>query len=114
MSDARPDSRPGPALTPAQRAALPRELRPFVDPLGRLKGWPARQKVQRLAATYLAGKFEPGREYDEQAVNFLLMEWHTFGDWALLRRVLFDWRLLDRERDGSRYRLRADEPSARA
>jgi hypothetical protein len=89
---------------PADRP--PRELRPFLDDRGRLYRWPARQKVQRMAAAYLADRFEPDREYSERDVNFLLMEWHTFGDWALLRRMLFDWRFLDRERDGTRYRRR--------
>ena len=67
-----------------------------------------------MAAAYLATRFEPGREYSEREVNQLLLDWHTFGDWALLRRVMFDWCLLDRERDGSRYRLRSDPPDLRA
>lgn len=86
---------------------LPRELRPFVDETGRLTQWPVRQKVQRMAAAYLATRFEPGREYSEREVNQRLLDWHTFGDWALLRRVLFDWGHMDRERDGTRYRLRS-------
>ena len=64
-----------------------------------------------MAATLLAGRFEAGREYSEAEVNFLLIEAHTFGDWALLRRSLVDWRYLDRESDGSRYRLRPDAPT---
>ncbi len=88
------------------RSLLPRELRPFIDDRGRLFRWPSREKVQRMAVAYLAGKFEPGREYGEQEVNFLLLEWHSFGDWALLRRLLYNWKHLDREPDGSRYRLR--------
>ncbi len=86
------------------RSLLPRELRPFVDETGRLTQWPSRQKVQRMAAAYLATRFEAGREYSEQDVNFLLMDWHTFADWALLRRMLCDWRHLERESDGTRYR----------
>jgi hypothetical protein len=39
-------------------------------------------------------------------VNEILLEWHTFGDWALLRRWLCDWDHMERERDGTRYRLR--------
>ena len=86
--------------------ALPKELRPFMDDAGRVKQWPTRQKIQRMAAAYLAARFEPGREYSEREVNDLLNDWHTFADWALLRRVLFDWRFIDRESDGTRYRLR--------
>ncbi|HET9325734.1 MAG TPA: DUF2087 domain-containing protein [Candidatus Eisenbacteria bacterium] len=95
-----------------ERAALPRELRPFVDEEGRLTQWPVRQKVQRMALAYLADAFEPGREYGEREVNEILREWHTFGDWALLRRWLCDWDHMERERDGTRYRLRP-APSTR-
>jgi hypothetical protein len=94
------------------RSLLPRELRPFVDDEGRLAQWPVRQKVQRMATAYLASKFEPSREYSEREVNELLLDWHTFGDWALLRRLLCDWRHMERERDGSRYRLRSAQPAA--
>ena len=87
---------------------LPRELRPFMDEQGRLKQWPTKQKTQRMAIANLAAHFEPGRIYNEAQVNELLNEWHTFEDWALLRRVMFDWRVLDRESDGSRYWLRED------
>jgi hypothetical protein len=96
------------------RSALPRELRPFVDADGRLIGWPARQKTQRMAVALLASRFEPGREYSEKEVNFLLLEWHTFRDWALLRRSLVDWRHLQRESDGTRYRLAPERPDAAA
>ena len=92
------------------RTSIPRELRPFVDDQGRIVQWPARQKVQRMAAAYLAARFERGREYSEREVNELLIGWHTFGDWAILRRVMFDWGYLDRERDGSRYRLSPNPP----
>src|SRR5262249_59911860 len=97
------------------RQSLPRELRPFVDEQGRIEQWPSKQKTQRMAVEYLATKFEPGRNYNEKQVNELLNTWHTFEDWALLRRVLYDWRHLDRESDGSRYWLRAEpEPPRQA
>ena len=94
------------------RTDFPRELRPFVSDDGRLTQWPTRQKVQRMAIAYLATKFEPGREYREREVNELLMEWHTFRDWALLRRLLFDWCYMDRESDGTRYRRRPTADAA--
>jgi hypothetical protein len=90
--------------------SLPRALRPFVDADGRIRQWPSRQKTQRMAAALLAQRFEPGRQYTETEVNMLLMDGHTFADWALLRRVLYDWRFLDRESDGSRYWVRSDAP----
>jgi hypothetical protein len=87
------------------RDHLPGRLRPFVDSQGRITQWPSRMKIQRMAAALLARRFAPGREYTESEVNALLMDGHTFADWALLRRVLYDWRFLDRESDGSRYRV---------
>ena len=87
-----------------ERTSLPRELRPFVDEQGRLTRWPARLKIKRMAIDYLAPRFAPGREYTEREVNELLLQWHTFGDWALLRRLLCDWGYMARERDGTRYR----------
>lgn len=60
-----------------------------------------------MAAALLARRFESGRDYTETEVNMLLMDGHTFADWALLRRVLCDWHFLDRESDCSRYWLRA-------
>lgn len=92
------------------RSLLPRELRPFVADDGRLTQWPSRQKVQRLAAVLLARRFAPGRTYTEREVNFVLMDGHTFADWALLRRTLVDWRFLARDSNGHAYRLCDDAP----
>src|SRR5437867_12137631 len=89
------------------RQDLPRQLRPFVDAEGRVSQWPSRMKIQRMAAALLALRFEPGRDYTETEVNMLLMDGHTFADWALLRRRLCDWHFLARESDCSRYWVRA-------
>ena len=84
-----------------------------MDEQGRLIQWPAKMKIQRMAIDYLAARFEPGREYSEREVNELLLEWHHFEDWALLRRMLYDWGYMERERDGTRYRL-IPTPTAKA
>jgi hypothetical protein len=78
-------------------------LRRFLDNRERVATWPAKQQDKRLVLKYLATKFEAERDYTEKEVNALLKAWHTFGDYVLLRRYLFDYGLLDRERNGSRY-----------
>ena len=80
----------------------------FLDAQGRLKQWPTRRRDQIAALERLAGLFEPGRRYTEREVNELLQSHHTFGDWALLRRELFDFRFVDRASDGSSYWRRND------
>ncbi|MCX5974764.1 MAG: DUF2087 domain-containing protein [Coprothermobacterota bacterium] len=84
-------------------AEIPKELRHYLDGRERLKVWPGRQKRQRLAILYLAGKFDSRRDYTEREVNELLLQWHTFADVALLRRLMFDWGFLGRTIDGARY-----------
>lgn len=103
MSESNPASRPN--------VASPRLPR-FLDAEGRLKQWPTRRRDQLAALERLAGLFEPGRRYTEREVNELLQSHHTFGDWALLRRELFDFRFVDRLRDGSSYWRRIEPGEA--
>ncbi len=82
------------------------ELKNYLDEEGRLKEWPSKRnkgKFRKLVLEYLASKFEPGTTYTEKEVNALLNQHHTFGDPALLRRELFENKLIDRKRDGSAY-----------
>ena len=39
----------------------------------------------------------------EREVNEVLKQWHTFEDWALLRRELFMYKFLKRYKDGTQY-----------
>jgi hypothetical protein len=72
---------------------------------GRLIRWPAKYSRQVVAAHWLADQLEPDAILNERQLNERLNELHTFGDPALLRRFLFDLRLLDRSADGSSYVL---------
>jgi len=94
---------------PSPPVARPLRLPRFLDQDGRLKQWPTRRRDQLDALERLAALFVPGRRYTEREVNRMLQAHHTFGDWALLRRALFDFRFVDRESDGSSY-WRRDEP----
>ena len=87
------------------RADLPRTINRFLDEQGRLLGWPSKRRDQLLLLEYLAAQFEPRRDYTEKEVNALLIQhMHpVFKDYAIVRRALYDYRFIDRERDGSRY-----------
>ena len=75
----------------------------FLDDTGRITQLPRKQKARLAALEYLAEQFEDDCFYTEQQVNDLCGQWHTFGDYFLLRRELVDNGLLNREKDGSRY-----------
>lgn len=79
------------------------KIKQFLDRSGKITQLPHKQKVRRALLEYLTGKFELGRTYSEQEVNGICSQWHTFGDYFILRRELVDHGLLCRERDGSRY-----------
>jgi hypothetical protein len=82
----------------------PQELHHLLDEHQRLKRWPSRRALRLAALAYLASKLRDDQTYTEAAINSLLRHWCAFDDPALLRRELFDWRFVDRTRDGSAYR----------
>lgn len=80
-------------------------LKNYLDEHGRITEWPGKKKrhVQRAMLEYLRAQFEPGIVYTEKQVNEILQRFHTFDDWAMLRREMFEQGLLNREKDGSAY-----------
>jgi hypothetical protein len=75
----------------------------LLNEAGQVTRWPTRPKEKTLVVEYLAEKFSQNEDYSEKDVNEILKTWHTFFDWALLRRELFKRGFLDRDRNGSSY-----------
>ncbi len=75
----------------------------FLDASGKITTWPKKHSDKELVIAYLSGKFEYKRSYHEKEVNEVLQAWHTFSDWAILRRELYERRYLDRDRSGVAY-----------
>lgn len=90
---------------------LQQALKNFLDQEDRLKGYPSKFRPKILSLFYLASKLERGRRYTEQELNQALRDWHTFEDWALLRRDLYDRRFLNRAQDGTLYWLEKEQPT---
>ena len=90
---------------------LTKQLANFLDSELRLKVYPSKQQPKLFALAYLASKFEAGRTYTELEVNEVICAWHTFGNWSMLRRELFNKHFLNRELDGSAYRLENPQPT---
>ena len=85
-------------------------LRNFLDADGKLTAFPAKRKMKRYALLYLAQKIPADTDFTEREINDILLDWHTFADPATLRRELYDYRFLDRSRDGKVYRLAQKQP----
>ncbi|WP_374574971.1 DUF2087 domain-containing protein [Phenylobacterium sp.] len=101
------------ALEPAQAAlAAPAEMGPArveaalrcFDARGRLARWPAKPSLQALCLWGLWARIPAGRSFTEGEVNALIKEAHGFGDHALLRRELFNRKLVSRTIDCRDYR----------
>ncbi len=76
----------------------------FLDSDSRVVQWPSKQADKESILGYLASKFSKERPYSEIEVNEILKEWHTFSDWPLLRRELYERGYFDRNISGSEYR----------
>jgi hypothetical protein len=76
----------------------------YTLPDGRLKALPTQRKKVEVILRYVLADFEPERHYSEKEVNELLARYHE--DTASLRRDLIDFKMLDRDADGSQYWLR--------
>ena len=75
----------------------------FLDDSGKITRLSQKNRLRTEILRYLAEKFLNDRSYTEKEVNSICEEWHTFGDYFLLRRELIDSGFLCREPDGSRY-----------
>ena len=78
-------------------------ITPFLDDAGKIIKVPAPNKTKIPVLEYLAGKFEDQRIYNEKEVNEVIINWHTFGDHYILRRLLIDYKFLDRTPNGAEY-----------
>jgi hypothetical protein len=86
-----------------------------LDGEGKIIHLPQRRAVRLAVLAYLAEQFTPETNYTEREINAICDDWHTFGDYFLLRRELVEYGFLDRERDGSRYwRVIAQSAAAEA
>lgn len=80
-----------------------KDINNYIDSTGKIKTWPSKHKLKQQVAEYIADKFEFNHFYTEKEVNNLIEQYHTFGDYFLIRRELIERRLLLRTNNGSKY-----------
>lgn len=75
----------------------------FLDDQGRVTTWPSKKSLKIEVIKYMASHFETDKIYTEKEVNAIIDQWHTFGDYFMLRRGMIEFKLLARTRDGAEY-----------
>jgi hypothetical protein len=75
----------------------------LLDDKGRIVRWPKKKLEKYAVLLYLHQKMTIGKIYSEKEINEIILQWHSFGDYALLRREMFDNYLLERTKDGKEY-----------
>ncbi|MDO5292294.1 MAG: DUF2087 domain-containing protein [bacterium] len=83
-------------------------LENFYDAEGKLKQYPSKRPVRLLALTKIAKSFIAGKKYTEKEVNAVIREHIAFSDVELIRREMFQYKILGRLRDGSCYWIEED------
>jgi hypothetical protein len=69
----------------------------------KVKRWPKKRYEKDAVLHYIQSKFEKNHKYSEKEVNAIIMEWHLFNDFALLRREMVDNSLIKRTADCREY-----------
>lgn len=91
-----------------------KKLQRFFDHSGILIRWPSKRSQQELCLWVIWSKIPARKVISEKEVDQRLKESHLFGDHTLLRRLLCDYGMLDRTRDGREYRRVEKRPPAEA
>lgn len=79
------------------------KLSVFYDTEGRLKQYPRKRSLRFMALTRIADCFDKDRKYTEKEVNEIIRQNISFSDIELIRREMFELKLIGRLRDGSEY-----------
>lgn len=86
----------------------------YLDENGRITQLPSKKKKKLYVLSYLADRIPEEQEFTEKEFNELLDNLHTFGDAATLRREMFNFFLINRNQNGSLYKVNKDRLSAEA
>lgn len=79
------------------------KLRRYYDSDNRLTQYPSKKPMRILALIQIALKISPERKYTEKEINQIIRDSIAFSDIELIRREMFQYRLIGRLRDGSEY-----------
>lgn len=80
-----------------------KKMRNYYDSEGKLIQYPTKKPLRMIALVRIAECFENGKKYSEKEVNEIIKSKIAFSDIELIRREMFQYKMLGRLRDGSEY-----------
>ena len=86
-----------------EAAVYRKKLQRYYTDEGKLTQYPPKRPMRIIALMKIAGQFEDGRQYREKEVNEIIRGAITFNDIEMVRRELYEYKFLGRQRDGSAY-----------
>ena len=85
-----------------------KKMQKYYNPEGQLLQYPPKRPMRILALIKIAERFDPSQKYTEKEVNEIVRSSLAFSDIELIRRELYQYKLMDRLRDGSAYWVEPD------
>ncbi|MBP3609620.1 MAG: DUF2087 domain-containing protein [Lachnospiraceae bacterium] len=79
------------------------KLKRYYDAENKLTQYPSKKPMRIIALAQIADKFEMGKKYTEKEVNDIIKMSISFSDIELVRREMFQYKFINRLRDGSEY-----------
>lgn len=92
------------------------QARRYFDAQGRMTSWPAKTQAQYLCIWAIWARFPKAEVMSERQASDLINRWHLFGDAAIIRRTMWERKLIARSQDARDY-VRVEQappPDARA
>lgn len=80
----------------------------YYDTDGKLIQYPSKKPMRVLALLKIAAQFQKEQKYTEKQVNEIIRSEIAFSDIELIRREMYQYKILGRLKDGSQYWLEAD------
>ena len=87
----------------SKHVAYQRKMTSYYDSEGRLTQYPSKKPLRLIALSKIADCFDVDRKYSEKEVNEIIRQNISFSDVELIRREMFQHKLVGRLKDGSEY-----------
>ncbi len=80
---------------------MAKKIENYMDVQGKITAYPAGQEIRMQILQRIVSDLKMGQRYTEKEINQAILSKIAFSDYELLRRELYQYRYVNRERDGA-------------